>query len=556
MAAGSSVSSQLFLVLGCMLALYHAAHGGAPFVYNKNTKETGCIVQHDTSFKTPDSVHILSYITPKQPMSIGLTYIGRDNNSYRDVVKLSNTEATHRRVWENGSYTADRHLFPINITKGWNTLTLTAAEDEITLTYLTREDGEVREQRHLNSTIKTIYLEGNFSICSGASPEWLVSENGHVAVPLDYQSDAGQLLEVTGDGNATAFLKLSDGEKYVPAITTLALSTTQQPSGYIVEVFQVNEGDEYLGNYSSSEPAVVMGSRQGNSHLRLKRDTSSPPPTTTESTECIVPVSAEEKEIPFNSSILSYITSDSFLSIVLTFEGHDKDVYRDEITVFNNEANYAAVRSKVLRSKRSPSHVFPTPVSEGWVTLRLDAEDKNVTLSWVSGKDEVILYTQSTFNIMDKLYLTGKFSVCSGESPEWLLEEGKEVEVPLDLLDHMQQLELTGQGNAAAFLKLLSGQINLPANTILTVNTKRNGSDYIVEVSFKVSNGERFHIEQPPRAQPVLVIGGLRGNTRLHLNRSASSSSLPLPSSSPSPAQSPSSPLGMIILVFIIFFGV
>lgn len=240
----------------------------------------------------------------------------------------------------------------------------------------------------------------------------------------------------------------------------------------------------------------------------------------------------------------------------MTFEGHDKDVYRDEITVFNNEANYAAVRSKVLRSKRSPSHVFPTPVSEGWVTLRLDAEDKNVTLSWVSGKDEVILYTQSTFNIMDKLYLTGKFSVCSGESPEWLLEEGKEVEVPLDLLDHMQQLELTGQGNAAAFLKLLNGQINLPANTILTVNTKRNGSDYIVEVSFKVSNGERFHIEQPPRAQPVLVIGGLRGNTRLHLNRSASSSSLPLPSSSPSPAQSPSSPLGMIILVFIIFFGV
>lgn len=136
-------------------------------MYNKNTKETGCIVQHDTSFKTPDSVHILSYITPKQPMSIGLTYIGRDNNSYRDVVKLSNTEATHRRVWVNGSYTADRHLFPINITKGWNTLTLTAAEDEITLTYLTREDGEVREQRHLNSTIKTIYLEGNFSICSG-----------------------------------------------------------------------------------------------------------------------------------------------------------------------------------------------------------------------------------------------------------------------------------------------------------------------------------------------------------------------------------------------------
>lgn len=44
-----------------------------------------------------------------------------------------------------------------------------------------------------------------------------------------------------------------------------------------------------------------MGSRQGNSHLRLKRDTSSPPPTTTESTGEFLTVLLITRDAEFTS---------------------------------------------------------------------------------------------------------------------------------------------------------------------------------------------------------------------------------------------------------------
>lgn len=247
----------------------------------------------------------------------------------------------------------------------------------------------------------------------------------------------------------------------------------------------------------------------------------------TEGEGCIV-YENHDLRAPYSGTVLTYITPEQSLNLLVTFKDHNMDERRDVMVFSNGAANHIKVREGHKHS--SVNHTFSTKMPEGWVTLRLTASEKCVSLFWVDGQEEKSLVSLPVDSAPEKLLLNGHFSTCSGDSPEWQVNENEEVTVLLDCQSPEQELEMTGDSSTEAFLKFSERHVDVPANTTLGIKTLRRDSESTVDVFFKGSAKDSHVTEQLPSSWPAVVIGGRRGSTHLRLKRFVSSPSLPSPS--------------------------
>ncbi|KAG0722833.1 hypothetical protein GWK47_043817 [Chionoecetes opilio] len=216
-------------------------------------------------FETPLNTSILVFISPEHPLQFALKFRDLEYADYRDALDVCNCAATHYKV-RGGINSNNRHPLHLMVSEGWNRLRLVADGRHLGLKWIDKKDEADLLALTLDFPINMGSLEGLFSNCSGNSPEWDVLDGQNATVPL-HPLKSEQQLVVTGQASSMPYL-ITDSEP-IPIVTntTLTVKIQRQNSTSVIRIVQ--ESLELLSVQQSLRPVITVGSKGGNTHLRL-----------------------------------------------------------------------------------------------------------------------------------------------------------------------------------------------------------------------------------------------------------------------------------------------
>lgn len=218
-----------------------------------------------------------------------------------------------------------------------------------------------------------------------------------------------------------------------------------------------------------------------------------------------------------NIDVLSYITPDKPINISLSFQDREKFSYLDTLVIYNHQIT----RDKYRDGHSSINYTLPVVIPEGWNKQRLTVTAKSVSMDWISGKDKVSLFALPLDLPADTVFLRGIFSVCSGDSPEWHVNESKEI-IHLQPLENEQLLEVTGNGSLLFDDQTSSESEPRFGNTTLIIQTWRQNSHSMIGIKEKNEGYPRvWKWKKPETPRPQMTVRSVGGMTHLRLIRSA-----------------------------------
>lgn len=219
-----------------------------------------------------------------------------------------------------------------------------------------------------------------------------------------------------------------------------------------------------------------------------------------------------------NTSILGFLASKQPLRILLKYRDLDDAYDRDVLDLSLSATTHYMVREGNSVHINSP---LPLGLYEGWNRLRLLATERNLSMEWISESEQVTLFSLPLSFTVDRIFLRGIFSICSGDSPEWEVKEGEKVGVPLQPQKNEQHLVVQGPNGSRPYLEQSSEShttSNVTVNTTLTVKTRRNGS----RSTINITQGDQEVLHEKQSLQPMIIVGSLQGNTVVRLDLSDS----------------------------------
>lgn len=211
-------------------------------------------------------------------------------------------------------------------------------------------------------------------------------------------------------------------------------------------------------------------------------------------------------------NVLSYITPDNSINISLSFQGHDEFLYLDDLVLYSHQITYYKKRD----GSSNISYTSFVNIPEGWNQLKLMVTDKNVSLEWNKGRNKVSLLALTLDLLIDVVFLRGNFSVCSGVSPEWDVNEGKKI-IQLQPLENEQLLEVTGIGSLLVDNETFYVTQPRFANTTLITQAWRQNS--LSTIIIKEDGKEKWKWEKPETPWPQMTVRSEEGMIHLRLTR-------------------------------------
>ncbi|KAG0729612.1 hypothetical protein GWK47_029975 [Chionoecetes opilio] len=224
-----------------------------------------CIVQGQQSLETPLNTSILVFISPEQPLQLLLEFQDLNNVNDRDALYVTNDAATHYKV-RRGISSNTSHPLHLVVTDGWNRLRLVADDRHLGLKWIDKNDEADLLALTLDFSINKMSLKGFFAVCSGDSPEWDVGDGQQATVPL-HPLKSEQQLVMTGQASSMPYLITDSGPIPIVTNTTLTVKIQRQNSTSVITIVQ--ESLELLSVQQSLRPVITVGSKGGNTHLRL-----------------------------------------------------------------------------------------------------------------------------------------------------------------------------------------------------------------------------------------------------------------------------------------------
>ncbi|KAG0719443.1 hypothetical protein GWK47_050437 [Chionoecetes opilio] len=215
--------------------------------------------------EAPLNISILVFISPKHPLQFTLEFRDLDYVDYRDTLDVSNYAATHYKV-RGGISSNTSHPLHLMVSEGWNRLRLVADNRHLSLKWIDENDEADLLALTLDFPLNIMTLKGFFSVCFGDSPEWDVGDGQQTTVPL-HPLKSEQQLVVTGQASLMPYLITDSGPIPIVTNTTLTVKIRRQNSTSVIKIVQ--EGLELLSMQQSLRPVITVGSKGGNTHLRL-----------------------------------------------------------------------------------------------------------------------------------------------------------------------------------------------------------------------------------------------------------------------------------------------
>ncbi|KAG0713444.1 hypothetical protein GWK47_016212 [Chionoecetes opilio] len=224
-----------------------------------------CIVQGEQFLEAPLNISILVFISPEQPLQFTLEFRDLDYVDYRDTLDVSNYAATHYKV-RGGISSNTSHPLHLVVSEGWNRLRLVADDRHLSLKWIDENDEADLLALTLDFPLNIMSLKGFFSVCFGDSPEWDVGDGQQTTVPL-HPLKSEQQLVVTGQASSMPYLITHSSPIPIVTNTTLTIKIRRQNSTSVITIVQ--ESLELLSVQQSLRPVITVGSKGGNTHLRL-----------------------------------------------------------------------------------------------------------------------------------------------------------------------------------------------------------------------------------------------------------------------------------------------
>lgn len=258
------------MVLSLGMLLYSLLPLSQQAIWHPLAVYTGdqCTVVNWMNFNKSLSINVLSYITPNYPLNITLLFQDHEQFSYHDALYIYNHQTI--RYKERKGHSNNNYTSPVAIPEGWNRLKLIVTDKNVRLKWTNGNDEVSLLALTLDLSVANVFLRGIFSVCSGVSPEWDVSEGKEVTILLQpLQSE--QLLEVTGNGSLIVHHEISTETQSRFANTTLRIKTRRQDLHSFIGIKEKNEGDqEVYDKLEVPRPQLTVTSVGGMTHLSLK----------------------------------------------------------------------------------------------------------------------------------------------------------------------------------------------------------------------------------------------------------------------------------------------
>ncbi|KAG0713949.1 hypothetical protein GWK47_015061 [Chionoecetes opilio] len=157
------------------------------------------------------------------------------------------------------------HPLHLMVAEGWKKIRLVADGRYISLKWTGKNDEADLFAQILDFPVNMMSARITFS-CSGYSPEWNVGDGQNATVPL-YPMINEQQLVVTGEASSMPYLITDSNPITIVTNTTLTVKIQRQNSTSVVKIVQ--EKEELLLMQESLRPVITVGSKGGNTRLRL-----------------------------------------------------------------------------------------------------------------------------------------------------------------------------------------------------------------------------------------------------------------------------------------------